>query len=798
MAPRFRWFLSFAGLFAASLVLFVACAETTGDSPEEQSNAGASGKGQSGASGGAIAGGGSPTSGGLSAGGAGVAGNGSEPSAGAAGEAGAGAEAGSAPTCGDHPAPSIVKPKLGLEPVEPPAYLKRSTNFTVKVNGVAVAVIGDLNQFDYAHFSLWGQAASIEVTATGLTNIASFAITPVKQGIVGKVVGNKLSYSLPLAQYTIVSIAGTAKKLIVLADPKPEEPAASGVGIHNVVTGYHADPTGMMWSTKAIQAAIDAATLAGTSCARTVVYVPAGTYKVSNLYLKSNIDFFLAAGAALWFSNVQTDYRLDWTTKGNGTRWISTDVDVHNLRIFGRGTIDGNALQRKSFYNNLLVLRNSDHITVEGIVLRNGSKWGTMIVQSNDISFDDVKFLQGFGPGEDDGVDVIESQNVTIRHSIAVSGDDPYSVKSYSVGGNYVIPETDAPHEITQDVLFDDVIAWTGCHAFKVGQGIGQIQDGITFRNSVVFDAAHAISLHHKQGSAIARNITWENIDVEHTTSSNIGQSWAFVQIEDAGSGIGPVQNLNIRNVNVRDVGSGVSNTDIPDSNLAPGMGPLIGIDANSRVSGIFFTNVKVLGVLATTPAQARVQANAFVDNLQVGNGYGVRVFYTVDANLAGSDWSKGNFKGDCGVGWAMTGLSADNVAPGSAHALRCKNYGVPFNGDQAGDALPVSATTNNARGSHAGDWDPGFAITECGLNEYVTGISQNPTGHALASVRCAHAPTKKQGCSTRSTLQEDRGEASGDWDSGYFKAECAVDQVVVGVSVNTAGNPRTILCCPR
>jgi Endopolygalacturonase len=53
-------------------------------------------------------------------------------------------------------------------------------------------------------------------------------------------------------------------------------PTVSGP-IHNVVTGYGADPTGATDSTAAIQAAIDAAGAAGGG----VVYLPAGTYKVA-------------------------------------------------------------------------------------------------------------------------------------------------------------------------------------------------------------------------------------------------------------------------------------------------------------------------------------------------------------------------------------------------------------------------------------------------------------------------------------------------------------------------------------
>jgi len=793
MIARLRqasWLTLTAGL------LFLACGNGSNTEPSTRAGGGSAGSfsGATGSAGSVSAGSGA----GGSAPSAGSGGNaGSSGVAGAWGEAGAAGEGGSPVTvCPPLPDNTVPVAKSGVDAFAQPAYMKRSPDFSVKVNGTPVDVISDLNQFDYAHFSVWGVPATIEVTGVGLTSIGSFSISPLKQNIAGKLAGNTLTYTLPIDQYTIVTLAGKAKKLIVLADPKPSAPPASGDGIYNVVTSYGADPTGADWSTQAIQGAIDAAAAAATPCKPSTVYVPPGKYKISNLTLKSNLNLFMAGGSAFWFSNVQADYRTDWTSKGNGTRWIATAPGTHDLRIFGRGTFDGNALERKNFYNNVLVLVSGERLSVDGIMIRNGSKWGTMVVQSNDVLFNNVKFLQGFGPGEDDGIDIIESQDVTVKYSISVSGDDPFSVKSYNVGGNYVIPDPSGPHEPAKNITFDSDIAWTGCHAFKIGQGVGQDQDTITFKNSVVYDAAHAISLHHKQGDAEARNITWDNIDVERESSSNIGQSWAFVQIEDAKSGIGPVRNLNIRNINVRAVGGGVSNTDIPNSNLAAGMGPIIGIDASNHVDGVFFTNVKINGVLATSPATAHVQANAFVTNLQVGNGFAARVFYVTDDNLAESDWSNGDTKGDCGLGWAATGLStAPNT--GSAHGLRCKNYGVPFNGVQAGDPLTVSTSANNERSSHAGDWDAGYPAVECGTGEYLSGISQNPTTHALGKVRCARAPTKASGCTIRSVTSEDRGEATGDWDHGYIKGECASEQVMVGVSVNPSGNPHRILCCP-
>jgi hypothetical protein len=209
------------------------------------------------------------------------------------------------------------------------------------------------------------------------------------------------------------------------------------------------------------------------------------------------------------------------------------------------------------------------------------------------------------GVGEDDALDVIESQNVTVRNSIAASFDDPFSVKTYNGSEAYV--SFGGSHENAANILFDNLIAWTGCHAFKIGQGAFMTTDGVTFSNSVVFDAAHAVSLHHKAGTGTVRNITWDRIDVERIHQSNLGRSWAYFNIEDSGAGVGPVSNVTISRVRVRDFGTDNS--------------PVNGLTMAASVNGIYFRDVYVgptgAGFYARTPADAHVAANAWVSSLQ-------------------------------------------------------------------------------------------------------------------------------------------------------------------------------------
>jgi len=111
------------------------------------------------------------------------------------------------------------------------------------------------------------------------------------------------------------------------------------------VTSYGAVGDGTTLNTRAIQAAIDAATPGAT------VRIPAGTFKTGAIWLKGNLTLAIAQGGTLLGSENADDYQ--W---GFRLFRYSTDVRFHalinaqtytpgalkNIRIVGPGTINGN------------------------------------------------------------------------------------------------------------------------------------------------------------------------------------------------------------------------------------------------------------------------------------------------------------------------------------------------------------------------------------------------------------------------------------------------------------------------
>ena len=152
-------------------------------------------------------------------------------------------------------------------------------------------------------------------------------------------------------RFTVRSVGGDGKESAdspVLVQRTGKVPALFDV------RQYGAKGDGHTLDTAAIQRAIDACT---TGCK---VLLPAGTYKSGALYLKSNMTLEIAEGATLLGSERAEDYPRDgyiqypYSTTVRPASLINAlprDPRAHqafeNIRIVGKGTIDGNGWQRK-------------------------------------------------------------------------------------------------------------------------------------------------------------------------------------------------------------------------------------------------------------------------------------------------------------------------------------------------------------------------------------------------------------------------------------------------------------------
>lgn len=424
---------------------------------------------------------------------------------------------------------------------------------TLRVGATDVPVQAFTPIYDFSHFSFAGKQT---LTITVKEDITKFTITPLSLGLKAVVKGNQLTFSLEDSRYLIVKI-NDLKELAIAADTKETDvPPNNGPGIYNILSNsYKADKSGKTLSTVAIQSAIDDANRQGGG----IVYIPAGLYYCSNLILRSKVHIYMEGGAIIRGTGNPKDYTTHYrkeSLKMDGTWFIYTEDNSSDIKLYGRGMIDGNGSYMRNkhqYLNNLLVPMQCSGFTIDGISFIDSGLWGVIPTRCDHVTILNTKhYNENDKDHEDDGIDIQECQNVLVKHTIAIAEDDTYSTKTWTQDTDIADKWYGKP-EILNNVVFDDCLGWSRCATFKLGFGVNQDQTNLSFINSTSYKSMRAIAINHRWGEGVARNILFDNIDIEgFWPRDNTNSRWLEINM-----GVPEVvENITIRNVRVREVGN--------------------------------------------------------------------------------------------------------------------------------------------------------------------------------------------------------------------------------------------------
>ncbi|MDC0713953.1 hypothetical protein POL68_36140 [Stigmatella sp. ncwal1] len=168
-------------------------------------------------------------------------------------------------------------------------------------------------------------------------------------------------------------------------------------------------------------------------------------------------------------------------------------------------------------------------------------------------------------------------------------------------------------------------------------------------------------------------------------------------------------------------------------------------------------------------------------------------------------EWFLDHYKAECAPGERLLGLSRATTGGWARTALcytdtvSAPRYEHPVQGVPPTGCQSRSVLGGDNRGTTAsGDWDSGYAKAECGLNEYVAGVAQSPDNNFAGILCCPAAGTARTSCTPRVFASQDNREttASGNWDAAGTKGECGTASFVAGVSRDANGDPHALLCC--
>ena len=212
-----------------------------------------------------------------------------------------------------------------------------------------------------------------------------------------------------------------------------------GARVYNIRT-FGAKGDGRALDTSALQAAIDACTRDGGG----MVLVPAGTFQIGSVELKSNVTLRIAAGGKLLGSGDGKQYHAvdviplsGDTTLVDGNWALLFAVNAKNITIEGPGTIDGQGAQFHSKVRgtkppsgiggasrpyHLLAYR-CEGLTVRNLDLIDCAYHSIRVIQSKRVHMDSL-YIHNRVNGNNDGFHFISTQHLTVNNCIVLSQDD--------------------------------------------------------------------------------------------------------------------------------------------------------------------------------------------------------------------------------------------------------------------------------------------------------------------------------------------------------------------------------------
>ena len=286
-----------------------------------------------------------------------------------------------------------------------------------------------------------------------------------------------------------------------------------GARIYNI-RKYGARGDGAALDTAALQAAIDACHQDGGG----TVLVPAGTFQIGTVELKSNVTLHIAAAGTLLGSADGKQYHavdaipLTGDSTLNDGNWaLLFAVNATNVTIEGAGTIDGQGAKFHSAVRGApppsglggnrrpyhLLFHRCDRLTVRDIALIDCAYHSIRVIQSKHVHMNGL-YIHNRVNGNNDGFHFISAEYVTVDNCTILSQDDACAM----FGSCKFITVTNS-------------VFSTRWSVFRFGGGVAE---NISISNCVLYDVFGCpIKFQGNEGSRF-ENISFANLVLQQVT----------------------------------------------------------------------------------------------------------------------------------------------------------------------------------------------------------------------------------------------------------------------------------------
>jgi polygalacturonase len=358
------------------------------------------------------------------------------------------------------------------------------------------------------------------------------------------------------------------------------------------ITRFGAKPDGITMNTEAINNAIDDCSKQGGG----VVYIPQGIWLTGPIELKSNVNLHVSRSALVQFTGDKSQYKLvESNFEGRKTVRNQAPIsgnNLENIAITGEGIIDGNGdvwrsvkkdkltegewsaleasggiVDGKTWYPsegylkgeqskgavsgpsvadyapikdflrpNLLVLTNCKKVLLQGTTFQNSPAWCLHPIYCEQLTIDGINVRNPAYAQNGDGIDIESCSYVEVKNSTLDCGDDGICIKS------------------GKD---------------EEGRKAGKASQYIIIHNNVVY--------HGHGGFVIGSEMSGGAHDIFVTDCTFIGTDIGLRFKTTRGRG-GVVENIYIRNINMRNIGNDAILFDMYYFAKVPGIGMKIAI----------------------------------------------------------------------------------------------------------------------------------------------------------------------------------------------------------------------------
>lgn len=276
-----------------------------------------------------------------------------------------------------------------------PLFVHRARVSAIPFNQVWPGYQRPLEQTEIAYFAYWDMATPVQIEITCRDTAEMVRIRPKALGIIPQVRGRMISFTLERPCQLTVEFNGTHQALHLFANPPIESLPSKE------------EPN--------------------------ILFFGPGVHCPGIIQLASNQTVYID-GEAVVYGAIE-------------------GKNVENIRILGRGILDGSKFSRGDF-SGIISLRGCSNVLIDGIILRDPCAWTVTPSYCQNVHIRNVKLI-GLWRYNADGIDFCNCQNCSLTDSFLRTFDDGVVFKGFPDR-----PGNGFPLQPVQDILVHRCVFW--------------------------------------------------------------------------------------------------------------------------------------------------------------------------------------------------------------------------------------------------------------------------------------------------------------------------------------------------